>query len=222
MLKNPLTLWLKWLLAKLWYEFKYRDRNLVIHHMARFARSTFGNHNVLYDDAILTDVVLGDFSYVSYRSRLSKVKIGKFTCIGPEVFIGLGMHPSRNFISVHPYFYTNENTQSLTGKGALSFNEFSEVSIGNDVWVGARAVILDGVTIGDGAIVAAGAVVAKDVPPYAVVGGVPAKLIRYRFSTKEIETLEKLAWWDKDPAWLKNNANSFADIPSFMKLFEKE
>lgn len=209
-------------MRKVWYEHKFRNKNLVIHNMARFSRSAFGNHNVLYDDVVLTDVVLGDFSYVSYRSRLSKVRIGKFTSIGPEVFAGLGMHPSKNFISTHPYFYKNEKAQSPTDKEVLSFSEFSEISIGNDVWVGARAIILDGVMIGDGAIVAAGSVVTKDVPPYAVVGGVPAKVIRYRFSIQEIETLKKLAWWDKDPMWLKNNANSFVDIPRFMKIFEKE
>ena len=70
--------------------------------------------------------------------------------------------------------------------------------IGNDVWIGLNATILDGVTIGDGAIVAAGAVVTKDVPPYAVVAGVPAKIIKYRFTESQIDFLLKFRWWEKD------------------------
>jgi virginiamycin A acetyltransferase len=81
--------------------------------------------------------------------------------------------------------------------------EYKRITIGNDVWIGARAVILDGITIGDGAIVGACAVVTKDVPPYAVVAGVPARVIRYRFSEKKIRTLLELQWWEWSPEEIK-------------------
>jgi acetyltransferase-like isoleucine patch superfamily enzyme len=107
---------------------------------------------------------------------------------------GLGRHPT-NFLSTHPYFYSHHyrNTLGLAGGGC--FDELPRTRVGNDVWIGARAIILDGVTVGDGAIIAANAVVTKDVQPYTIVGGVPAKLLRRRQITPEMLG-EKANWWD--------------------------
>ncbi|MBR6646045.1 MAG: CatB-related O-acetyltransferase, partial [Clostridia bacterium] len=97
------------------------------------------------------------------------------------------------------------------------FNEFTETTIiGNDVWIGHSALILEGVKIGDGAIVGAGAVVTKDVPPYSIVVGVPAKVIKYRFSENEIAKLSELKWWDQSVEWIKENVDKFCDIRNFM------
>lgn len=79
-----------------------------------------------------------------------------------------------------------------------SYDEFKEIYIGNDVWIGQRAMVMGGVRIGNGAVVGAGAVVTKDVPPYTIVGGVPAKIIRYRFSDKVVKKLQSSKWWDYD------------------------
>ena len=96
------------------------------------------------------------------------------------------------------------------------FEEFkAQIEIGNDVWIGDSAIIMDGVKIGDGSIIAAGAVVTKDVPPYAIVGGVPAKIIRYRFDEDDINFLLELSWWEKDKKWIKENAEKFSDIRNF-------
>ena len=89
--------------------------------------------------------------------------------------------------------------------------------IGNDVWVGEDAKILEGVSIGNGAIIATGAVVTKDVPPYTIVGGVPAKIIRYRFEAEQIAYLQQLQWWNKDTTWLERHAHEFTDIKVLMK-----
>jgi len=89
------------------------------------------------------------------------------------------------------------------------FEELKRTQIGNDVWIGARAIVLDGISIGDGAVIAAGAVVTKDVPPYAIVGGVPAKLIRYRFEDDVIQELLKWKWWDLSLDDLQKNAPQF-------------
>lgn len=90
------------------------------------------------------------------------------------------------------------------------------VKIGNDVWIGTGVLILEGVTIGDGAVVAAGAVVTKDVEPYAIVGGVPAKVIRYRHTEEQRDKLIEFKWWDKDLDWIKNNAELFCNVGDFV------
>ena len=90
--------------------------------------------------------------------------------------------------------------------------------IGNDVWIGSDVKILQGITIGDGAVVAAGAVVTKDVEPYTIVGGVPAKKIRDRFDEEKKDFLNKLKWWDKDDEWLQKYGNYFENIDKLMQL----
>lgn len=96
----------------------------------------------------------------------------------------------------------------------------SKVRIGNDVWIGANAVILPGVTVGDGAVIAAGAVVTKDVKPYSIVGGVPAKLIKYRFEPWQIELLLKLKWWDWPLEKIKENITLFQNPKKFFEEYK--
>ena len=136
--------------------------------------------------------------------RIRNVKIGRYCSVAKHVDIGLPQHPV-NWLSVTPrqYFRDFAGWSSFTKK-ETAFKPFEEESgmteIGNDVWIGDRTVIMSGVKIGDGAIVAAGAVVTKDVPPYAVVGGVPARVIKYRFDEATIRRLLDLQWWKYDIA----------------------
>jgi acetyltransferase-like isoleucine patch superfamily enzyme len=218
-LKNPFSLWLKWLIATCWQSYKFRKNGLQIQYMARFSNCTFGRHNVLYEGAMLESVRLGDFSYVGANSRLSRVSIGKFCCLAPDVVIGLGAHPSRGFVSVHPAFYSPTAQGGGTFVDRSYFEETAPVTIGNDVWIGARATILDGVTIGDGAIVGAGSVVVNDVQAYAVVGGVPARVLRYRFTPEQIQALGRIKWWDRDECWLRANALRLHSIESLLEAF---
>lgn len=210
--KNPFLIWVKWVIKKIYFERKYAEKNLVIGYMARFYNCQFGIYNTLYDGVVLTDVMLGNFTYVAANSKLANTSVGKFSCIGPEVFAGLGKHPSRKFVSSHPIFYSPRQQAQITFMSNSMYEEFASIKIGNDVWVGARAIILDGVTIGDGVIVGAGAVVTKDIPAYAVVGGVPARVLRYRFEPDEILFLTQFKWWDRDVEWLKKNAIKFQNI----------
>lgn len=219
MLLKILPLWCKWRLGKYYYEHKNSKKNLAIGYMARINNCRFGNYNKLYDGAVLSDVELGDFTYVGANNRISMAVIGKFSCIGPDVIVGMGRHPSRDFVSVHPAFYSTLRQAQVTFVSQSCFEEFGNVQIGNDVWIGARAIILDGLKIGDGAIVGAGAVVTKDVPAYAVVGGVPAKVLRYRFEPEEIEFLEQFKWWDRDINWLRENAAKFQNIHELMNSY---
>jgi len=178
-------------------------------------------YNTIYNDVSLSEVSLGDFTYIASGTKISRAKIGKFCSIGPDCKIGLGKHPTKSFVSTHPIFYsTLKQAQIAFADIAFAdknyFEEFGNIEIGNDVWIGANAIIVDGIKIGDGAIVAAGAVVTKDVPPYAIVGGVPAKIIRYRFDKDEIAKLLELKWWDKDINYLKSNFKKFHDIKEFL------
>jgi len=146
------------------------------------------------------DSILGAYSSVSSFSVVAKTKIGKFCSIGHGSFIGLWEH--NTYVTTHS-FYLYETSGGFV-KGYKNYDRDSEwTEIGNDVWVGANAVILKGVKIGDGAIIGGGSVVTKDVPPYAIVVGNPARVIRYRFSPEDIDFLLRLRWWDLERSRLQ-------------------
>ena len=214
-LKNPFSIWLKYLLCKFFYEFKFSKQHLSIGYLARFSNCKFGSFNTLNESSTLSNVELGDFTFIGRESNISNANVGKFSSIGSEVLVGLGKHPSRDFVSSHPIFYSVQKQAQETFVNRSYFEEFAQCKIGNDVWIGSRAIVFDGVTIGDGAIVGAGAVVTRDVPAYAVVGGTPAKILRYRFKSSEIKYLEQIKWWDKDIQWLRDHAKKFQYIDQF-------
>ena len=168
----------------------------------------------VYKFVTLRNVFIDDMSYVANFARISNCKIGKFTSIAPSVVIGLGMHPA-GWVSTHPAFYSLKRQSMLTYVKTQNFLESKPINIGSDVWIGHSVLILDGVSIGDGAIVAAGSFVISDIPPYAIYGGVPAKLIRYRFQSSEIAYLLKIKWWDMDDRWIKANAKNFNNLENF-------
>jgi acetyltransferase-like isoleucine patch superfamily enzyme len=150
----------------------------------------------IYPFTKIVNSKIDSFSYVSYFSHLQNVTVGKYCSIAKRVSVGLGFHPT-NFISTSPIFYSPKNPLFKSIVKDKKFEDIKPSFIGNDVWIGANTVILDGVRIGHGSIIGANSVVTKDVEPYSIVGGVPAKLIRKRFLEEEIEFLLKLEWWDK-------------------------
>ena len=141
---------------------------------------------------------------VSIRDK--RTRIGKFCAIAQNVIIGTGMHPT-NYLTMKSFTYNPMGDWIIPEKNRVHFENHKPVFIGNDVWIGINAIIMDGVKIGDGAVIGSGAVVTKDVPPYAVVGGVPAKIIKYRFDENTIKRIQALQWWDfpvevlKDLPW---------------------
>lgn len=150
--------------------------------------------------------------------------IGRFTSIAPWVRTNPGIHPiEAPYVSTCPMFFSNfcQNGYSFTSK--MAFTEYVHFCvIGSDVWVQENVFFTAGITIGDGAVVMAGAVVVKDVPPYAVVGGCPAKVIKYRYSQDVIDFLLKIQWWNRSIEWIKAHADDFNNIECFIKRIEEE
>lgn len=180
-----------------------------------------GSHTVIHSNVNLSNVIIGDYSYIN--SDVNNATIGNFCSIAPFCRIGIGKHPSKDFVSTFPAFFSENNVGCKVSFSEKDlFNEFERIEIGNDVWIGINSIILDGVKIGNGAIIGAGAVVTKNVDDYAIVGGVPAKLIRYRFSKEQIEYLKQIRWWDKDINWIKDHYKLFQNIDDFIKCIENE
>lgn len=177
-------------------ENKFRFKNAIIDNGCSIDSKSIIHSNVhLLNNTVVNNSEILSYTYLGKNCLVQNASIGKFCSIANDVLIGLGNHPIDLF-STSTLFYRKTNTLRIDLiNDNLGFEEYDKISIGNDVWIGVRAIIMDGVKIGDGAIIAANAVVVKDVPPYAIVGGVPAKIIKYRFSTSEIEMMLKQKWW---------------------------
>ena len=185
---------------------------------SQIIQTIFGKYNKVGNDCYLYNVTMNDFTYCSKNSTLINVDIGKFCSIGQNVSIALGKHPTSDFVSTHPVFYSLNNQSGTTFADKQYYVESERVSIGNDVWIGANVLILDGVNIANGAVIAANSVVNKDISAYSIVAGSPAKHIRYRFSDYEIAFLKKNKWWEKDISWLRNNFTKFHSIDNLMDM----
>jgi phosphonate metabolism protein (transferase hexapeptide repeat family) len=140
---------------------------------------------------------LGDYSYLGEQCDVADAEIGKFTAIANCVRIGAPNHPMQR-VSQHRFSYVPEYYEDGVARDASFFAQrrAAKVIVGHDVWIGHAAILLPGITVGDGAVIAAGAVVSRDVAPYSIVGGVPARQIRERFPRDIAAALERIAWWE--------------------------
>ena len=199
---------------------KYKKNHLIVGLYSTINDSIIGSYNYFGNNVRINYSKIGDHSYVNSNSSINRCNIGKFCSIASNVTLGLGEHPI-NLISTHPAFYSN-NKGFKTYSDQTIYKEYSEINIGNDVWISNNVIIMGGVNIDDGAIIAAGAIVTKDVKPYEIVGGVPARHIKFRFDEGKIEKIIESTWWNKDEKWFELNYKLFLDEEKFFDYLGSE
>ncbi|KNH10618.1 hypothetical protein ACS79_21540 [Vibrio lentus] len=167
------------------------------------------------DGCRVFDSKVGVNSYLADHACLTKTNLGAYSSIGPSVKVNLGNHPVE-LVSTSPSTFSNTTSNR--------YSQFEEVFIGNDVWIGANVLVKGGVTISDGAVIGAGSYVNKDVPPYAIVVGSPAKVIKYRFSEDKIKAFLKIKWWEWDVKKIEKikSNGGFDNVEQFIEEHTKE
>lgn len=185
----------------------------LIHTTADVRNTTIGRYTEIYERCSISDSAIGDYSYVVRDSEIWCATIGKFVNIASHARINAPNHPTWR-ATLHHFTYRAENywADAEAETGFFDWRRSHAVSIGHDVWIGHGATILPGVTVGNGAVIGAGAVVSRDVEAYTIVGGVPAKFIRRRFSEEIGRRLDRLAWWDWSHARLRAALDDFRSL----------
>ena len=169
----------------------------LIHPTAEVEASTLGRYTEVEARSRLSETALGDYSYVMQDCMVWAATIGKFANIAAAVRINATNHPTWRPTLHHFTYRAGDYFEGAEDEAEFfARRRATPVTIGHDVWIGHGATLLPGVTVGDGAVVGAGAVVSRDVAPYTIVGGVPARLIRERFPAAVAERYRRLAWWD--------------------------
>lgn len=193
------------------YRWRYPGCRIAATAVVDWAEPPKGPVQVL-DRATMLGGSVGRYTYISNHDFIINSRIGAFCSLAAYVAVGGGVHPARDWVSTSPAFFSTRAQCGATFVQENRFQEEVETVVGNDVWIGLGAIVLPGVKVGDGAIVGAGAVVTRDVEPYAVVVGSPARTVRKRFADEDVAWLLKTRWWDRDDAWLQANSDAFSNI----------
>ena len=182
---------------------------------------SFGEYVEIGSNNNIQDSVIDDYSYTSENCQIIHSTIKKFVNIASYVRLNPSQHPM-SWASQHHMQYRKE--MYGFGKDDDSFFDWRrerKVEIGNDVWIGHNVVIMGNVTIGNGAVIGSSSVVTKDIPPFAIAVGNPAKIIKFRFDQETIEALQSIAWWDWKHKKIKSSIEDFKSIELFIEKYKK-
>lgn len=195
----------------------------LVHPSASVADSRLGRYTEVSERCRISEAEIGDYSYIMEDGSVWCATIGKFVNIAASVRINATNHPVWR-ASLHHFTYRAQDYWPDAGVETAFFAERRQkrVTIGHDVWIGHGATILPGITIGNGAVIGSGSVVTKDVAPYTIAAGVPAKPIRPRFKSDIGERMNMLAWWDWDHARLRAALDDFRSLEAeaFLDQYE--
>ena len=198
-----------------------RAEEPLIHPTSRAQNCTFGRYVEVGDHCVLEETAVGDYTYCFGCNDVIYAALGRFNSIATGVRINPVQHPAKFRAAAHHFTYRcSHYGLGPDDDGLIAWRRQSRVTTGNDVWLGHNAVIMGGVTIGDGAVVGAGAVVTHDVAPYEIVGGVPARHIGWRYPPELIAALEGIGWWDWSHETLGERLRDFDDVEAFCAKYD--
>ncbi|QGH36708.1 acetyltransferase [Gracilibacillus salitolerans] len=199
---------------------KRLTKNPAVHHTATVTDSTLGDWTDIGPDSKVIESQIGEYSYTAGDAQIIYATIGKFCSIASHVRINPGNHPTWRVTQHHAtyrmarYGFSDEDDHEF-----FDWRRSHPVHIGHDVWIGHNAVIMPGVTVGNGAVIGTGAIVTKDVDPYTMVAGVPAKWIKDRFSAEEAAQLQEIAWWDWSREVLEERFQDLNNMARFLTKY---
>jgi len=194
-----------------------------IHSTAIVRKSKLGSYTDIGPRVSLMEAEVGDYTYFAGDTSAVYCKIGKFCSIASHVRINPGNHPQWRVMQHHcTYRRVQYGFDIKDDEEFFQWRRNHNVEIGNDVWLGHGVIVMPGIKIGTGAVVGSGAVVTKDIPPYAVSVGVPAKVVKKRFADDIIEKIIATKWWDWDRKTLEDRFRDFLEINIFLEKYAEE
>ncbi|WP_456277352.1 DapH/DapD/GlmU-related protein [Bacillus sp. AK128] len=201
---------------------KQLSESPTIHPSSIVHLSDLGNWTEIGPNTMIQESTFGDYSYTAGDAQIIYAEIGKFCSIASHVRMNPGNHPMWRVTQHHPTYRREQYGLGQDDTEFFQWRKAHKVTIGHDVWIGHGAIIMPGVTVGTGAVIGAGAVVTKDIPPYMIAVGVPARPLRERFPKHYAEKLLKIEWWNWDRETLIERFDTLNDLERFIELYGED